>query len=69
MAACTSDPAKESLGKDFAKTLQKQLIEAKAGDIIKIPEGSFQFKRPLSFNDVPDVTIKGAGKGKNDFVL
>lgn len=49
---------------DFAKDLQHQLIEAQDGDVIEIPEGTFEFNRPLSFNDVPNVTIKGAGKGK-----
>ncbi|MEE9373540.1 MAG: parallel beta-helix domain-containing protein [Saprospiraceae bacterium] len=44
--------------------LQKRLITAKAGDKILLPEGSFSFKRSLSLNDTPDITIKGAGKGK-----
>ncbi|MBR9923269.1 MAG: hypothetical protein GYB31_20755 [Bacteroidetes bacterium] len=49
---------------DFAKDLQRQLIEAQEGALIEIPEGTFEFNRPLSFNDVANVTIKGAGKGK-----
>jgi len=44
--------------------LQKLLIEAKEGDQILLPAGTFSFKRALSFNDTPNVTIKGAGKGK-----
>ncbi len=44
--------------------LQKRLIQAKAGEQILLPEGTFNFKRGLSLNDIPDVTIKGAGKGK-----
>lgn len=45
-------------------TLQKLLIEAKDGERILLPEGTFSFKRGLSFNDIPNVTIKGMGKGK-----
>ena len=44
--------------------LQKKLINAKAGDNILLPEGTFSFKRSLSLNDTPGITIKGAGKGK-----
>lgn len=46
------------------KHLQKKLIEAKAGDQILLPAGTFSFKRSISLNDTPDITIKGAGKGK-----
>ena len=44
--------------------MQKRLITAKAGETILLPAGSFSFKRSLSLNDTPDITIKGAGKGK-----
>lgn len=49
---------------NIVSDLQKVLIEAKDGDVIVMPEGTFEFNRPLSFNDVPNVTIKGAGKKK-----
>ena len=48
----------------LVKSLQKRLIEAKAGEQILLPAGTFSFKRSISLNDTPDVTIKGAGKGK-----
>lgn len=44
--------------------LQETLITAKAGSTISLPEGTFSFKRSLSLADTPDITIKGAGKGK-----
>ncbi len=44
--------------------LQKRLIDAQEGDEILLPEGTFNFKRGLSLDDVPNITIKGAGKGK-----
>ncbi len=50
--------------KDLIKNIQKRLIEAKAGDQILLPAGTFDFKRSISLNDTPDITIKGAGKGK-----
>lgn len=49
---------------EVEKSLQKLLIEAKDGDLVLLPEGTFSFKRALSFNDIPNVTIKGMGKGK-----
>ncbi|MEZ5043625.1 MAG: parallel beta-helix domain-containing protein [Saprospiraceae bacterium] len=49
---------------NLAADLQKRLIDAKEGDQILLPEGTFTFKRGLSLDDVPNITIKGAGKGK-----
>ncbi|MFK8006614.1 MAG: parallel beta-helix domain-containing protein [Saprospiraceae bacterium] len=49
---------------EVESSLQKILIEAKSGEMILLPEGTFSFKRALSFNDIPNVTIKGMGKGK-----
>ena len=49
---------------NFAEDLQRQLIEAEEGTVIEMPAGTFEFNRPLSFQDVPNVTIKGEGKGK-----
>ena len=49
---------------EVESSLQKKLIEAKDGEMILLPEGNFSFKRGLSFNDIPNVTIKGMGKGK-----
>ncbi len=42
-------------------TIQTQLIDAQPGSIIKLPAGTFQFDRPLSLDDIKNVTIKGAG--------
>ncbi len=49
---------------EVESSLQKILIQAKDGEMILLPEGIFSFKRALSFNDIPNVTIKGMGKGK-----
>ena len=65
-AACQSAETgpKTMSAKNLVKNIQKRLIEAKAGDQILLPAGTFNFKRSLSLNDTPDITIKGAGKGK-----
>ena len=44
--------------------LQKRLIEARQGEKIVLPEGTFNFKRELSLTDISDITLIGAGKGK-----
>ena len=49
---------------EVESSLQKILIQAKEGEIILLPEGTFSFKRALSFNDIPNVSIKGMGKRK-----
>ncbi len=49
---------------NLVSEFQRRLITAKAGESILLPEGTFEFKRSLSLNDTPDISIKGAGKGK-----
>lgn len=44
--------------------LQRTLIEAKEGAVIIMPEGTYEFNRPISLNDIPNVTLKGAGMKK-----
>lgn len=46
---------------DFAENLQLALIEAKPGETIMMPEGTFAFTTGLSL-DVDGVTLKGAGQ-------
>jgi hypothetical protein len=47
----------------FQKHLQEQLIGAKPGAVIELPEGKFQFDRTLSLT-VDKVTIRGKGMDK-----
>jgi parallel beta-helix repeat protein len=49
---------------DFQKHLQEQLIQAKAGDVIEIPEGKFQLDRTLSLT-ADKVIIRGKGMNKS----
>jgi len=48
---------------DFYKKIQEQLIRAKPGAVIELPEGRFQLDRSLSSN-VDGITIRGKGPDK-----
>ncbi len=65
MFACSEDvaPQRDAGPSAFQKDLQTRLINAKAGDVIKIPEGFYEINRGLSLN-VSGVTIRGAGMDK-----
>ncbi|MBI1366650.1 MAG: hypothetical protein GC153_11930 [Alphaproteobacteria bacterium] len=53
-------PAADS---SYQDRLQTQLLDAKPGDVITIPAGTYSFDRSLSL-DIDGVTIKGAGMDK-----
>lgn len=66
LAACSpKDAAQETIATDtnYRDILQTQLLDAKPGDIITIPEGVFAFDRSLSLT-VDGITIRGAGMDK-----
>ena len=50
-------------GPDFEKNLQAKLLDAKPGDVIDIPAGTYQLKRSLSLTG-NGVTLRGAGMDK-----
>lgn len=56
-------PAPLSAEGDFGATLQAALINAKPGDTILMPEGTFSLIDSLSL-DVEGVTLRGVGEGK-----
>ena len=66
ISSCKSGVQNDSLipADRVISELQKKLITAEPGTLIELPEGTFSFKRSISLNDTPDITIKGAGKGK-----
>lgn len=49
---------------NFQKQLQEQLIKAKAGDVIEVPEGKYQLDRTLSLT-ADKVIIRGKGMDKS----
>jgi len=57
LTACAKSP------EQIAKQLQEQLISAKPGDLIELPEGKFHFDRTLSLT-VDKVTLRGKGMDK-----
>ena len=57
-------PATPANGAGFARTLQEKLLDAKPGDVIEVPEGTFQFDRSLSLR-VDNVTLRGQGMDKS----
>lgn len=48
----------------FYNRIQEQLLDAKPGDVIQLPEGYFELDRPLSLDGIPRITIAGAGMNK-----
>ena len=56
-AGCRQTP------EQIQKHLQEQLISAKPGDVIELPEGKFHFDRTLSLT-VDKVTLRGKGMDK-----
>jgi len=66
LTACSGDerPAVASPDSEFQKQLQMQLISARPGDVITIPEGVHQINRGLSLN-VSGVTLRGAGMDRS----
>ena len=48
----------------FAKSLQERLLDAKPGDVIEVPAGTFRFDRSLSLR-VDNVTLRGQGMDKS----
>ncbi|HNP64936.1 MAG TPA: parallel beta-helix domain-containing protein [Woeseiaceae bacterium] len=65
VAACSRDtpPADDAGPSAFQKELQTKFINAKPGDVIEIPAGTYDLNRALSLN-VSGVTIRGAGMDK-----
>ena len=49
---------------EFEKQLQEKLVNAKEGEVIELPEGTYSLSRPLILDGVKNVTIKGKGMEK-----
>ena len=59
----TNETAAPASDFSYQEKLQTELLDAKPGDAIEIPAGTFSFNRSLSLN-IDGVTIKGAGMDK-----
>lgn len=66
MNSCKNNaPAKgASNSAEFEKQLSEQLVNAKEGAVIELPEGNYDISRPLILDGVKNVTIRGKGPDK-----
>ncbi len=66
LSSCSKQPdgVRETVPSDYQKQLQTQLITAKPGDVITIPEGVHAINRGLSLN-VSGVTLRGLGMDRS----
>jgi parallel beta-helix repeat protein len=65
--SCKEKAAGEQRAKnsaEFEKQLQEKLVNAKEGDVIELPEGTYNLVRPLILDGVKNVTIRGKGMEK-----
>lgn len=71
LALTACQPAKKTapvkIDTEVYNKIQTQLIDAQPGSTIELPAGTFHFDRPLSLDDIKNVTIKGAGMNKTIF--
>ena len=63
LSSCARRAGAIASGPNFEKDLQRALIQAKPGDVMHLPEGTFNMTGTLSLT-VPRVTIRGQGIGK-----
>lgn len=61
---CQAKDAEITAPSGFAASFQEMLLDAKAGDVIDIPEGVHTFDRSLSLT-IDGVTLRGAGMDKS----
>lgn len=64
--SCKNGGAGKAAGNsvEFEKQLQEKLVNAKEGDVIELPEGTYNISRPLILDGIKNVTIKGKGIDK-----
>ncbi len=62
--ACNNSSQPKVTDAEFEKQIQEKLIKAKEGDVIELPEGTFNLSRPLLLDGIKNITIKGKGADK-----
>jgi len=63
LSACQTKSG-NAVNADFEKQLQEKFINAKEGDVIELPEGTYTLNRSLVLDKVKNITIKGKGSDK-----
>ncbi len=61
LTSCKKHPPAANVDRDLQTKLLGELIDAKPGDVITIPAGTYHFDTSLSLN-ADGVTVRGAGK-------
>lgn len=61
--ACNNKSA-PAVNAEFEKQLQEKFINAKEGDVIELPEGTYTLNRSLILDGIKNITIRGKGKDK-----
>lgn len=64
MVSCNSGAPASADNTAFETQLLENFANAKDGDIIELPEGTFTIQRPLILDGLNNVTIRGKGKDK-----
>ncbi len=64
LAGCGKQEKGPAAAKPFEETLLEKLLDAKKGDVIEVPAGTFHFDRSLSLT-ASGVTIRGKGMDKS----
>lgn len=63
LGGCKEEKKAGAVDRQFFTQLQTKLLDAKPGEVVTIPEGTYHFDTSLSLNN-DGVTIRGAGKDK-----
>lgn len=64
VAGCNTSSKPQLSDAEFEKQIQEKLINAKEGDVIELPEGTYNLTRPLLLDGIKNITIKGQGTDK-----
>ncbi|MCS6933752.1 MAG: right-handed parallel beta-helix repeat-containing protein [Chitinophagales bacterium] len=64
LAACNGAKKNAVTDEQFEKELQAKFINAKEGEVIELPEGTYHLSRSLILDGVRNVTIRGKGREK-----
>ncbi len=64
LAACNQNSSAPDVNATFEKQLQEKFINAKEGDVIELPEGTYSLSRSLVLDGIKNITIRGKGKDK-----
>jgi len=62
--SCNQSQKAGTVDEKFEKELQEKFVNAKEGEVIELPEGTFSLSRSLVLDGTKNITIRGKGKDK-----